>query len=67
MAQARRSKWLIAAALALPSLAWASDASEMFTHTTLLLIAMITLADWCGFLFERVGLPRFAPSTDEQA
>jgi Na+:H+ antiporter len=47
---------LVAAAL-LPSMAWASGASESFTRTSLALILMITLADACGFLFERLGLP----------
>jgi Kef-type K+ transport system membrane component KefB len=44
------------AALLLPSLAWASGASDTFTRTTLLLIVMITLADLCGFIFERLGM-----------
>jgi Kef-type K+ transport system membrane component KefB len=47
---------LLLAAVLLPGAAYASGASEMFTRTTLLLIAMITLADLCGFLFERLGM-----------
>jgi Na+:H+ antiporter len=57
MTRLRRLKWLAVAAVCLPALAHANGASEMFTRTTLLLIVMITLADWCGFLFERLGLP----------
>lgn len=53
----RRLAWLAGAALLLPAVSYASGANDMFTRTTLLLIAMITLADWCGFLFEKVGLP----------
>ncbi len=44
------------AALLLPALAYANGASETFTRTSLLLILMITLADICGFLFERLGM-----------
>jgi Kef-type K+ transport system membrane component KefB len=51
-----RLKWLLLAALLLPAAAWASGASETFTRTTLLLIVMITLADLCGFIFERLGM-----------
>ena len=51
-----RLKWLLVAAVSLPALAWANGASETFTRTTLLLIVMITLADLCGFLFERLGM-----------
>jgi Kef-type K+ transport system membrane component KefB len=47
---------LIAAAALLPALAHASGANDMFTRTTLLLILMITLADVCGFIFERLGM-----------
>ena len=47
---------LILAAL-LPAVAWAGGASEDFSRTSLALILMITLADACGFLFERLGLP----------
>jgi Kef-type K+ transport system membrane component KefB len=54
--RARRLQWLLLALLCLPTLAWASGASETFTRTTLLLIVMITLADLCGFLFERLGM-----------
>ena len=57
MTRKKRLVWLAAAALSLPAAAYASGASEMFTRTTLLLIVMITLADWCGWLFERFGLP----------
>jgi Kef-type K+ transport system membrane component KefB len=53
----RRLAWLAGGALLLPVAAHAAGVDEMFTRTTLLLIAMITLADWCGFLFERIGLP----------
>jgi Kef-type K+ transport system membrane component KefB len=53
----RRLAWLAGGALLLPVAAHATAVDEMFTRTTLLLIAMITLADWCGFLFERIGLP----------
>lgn len=52
----KRLVWLIAAALLLPTLAHASGASDAFTRTTLLLIVVITLADTCGFLFERMGM-----------
>ena len=48
---------LLAAAVLLPSVAWASGASESFSRTSLALILMITLADACGFLFERLGQP----------
>jgi len=44
------------AAILLPALAHANGASETFTHTSLLLILMITLADICGFIFERLGM-----------
>ncbi|MCP5167744.1 MAG: cation:proton antiporter, partial [Pseudomonadales bacterium] len=57
MTRKTRLPWLAAAALLLPAVAWASGASEMFTQHTLLLIVMITLADWCGWLFERLGMP----------
>jgi Kef-type K+ transport system membrane component KefB len=53
----KRTLLLLVAAALLPSLAWASGASEVFTRTSLALILMITLADACGFLFERLGLP----------
>lgn len=46
---------IFCALLAAPALA--SDGSELFSRTTLLLIVLITLADWCGLLFERMGLP----------
>lgn len=49
--------YLILALLLFPALAQASSTNELFTRTTLLLIALITLANWCGFLFERFGLP----------
>lgn len=44
------------AALLLPAVAYASGASESFTRNSLLLIVVITLADLCGFLFERLGM-----------
>ena len=56
MKRPARLKWLLAAVLLLPALAWASGASETFTRTTLLLIVMITLADLCGYIFERLGM-----------
>ena len=56
MSRAGRIKWLLAAALLLPAIAFASGASETFTRTTLLLIVMITLADLCGYIFERLGM-----------
>lgn len=56
MSRISRFKWLLIAAILLPAVAWANDASETFTRTTLLLIAMITLADVCGFIFERLGM-----------
>lgn len=56
MVRSRRLLWLIAAAALLPALAHASGANDMFTRTTLLLILMITLADVCGFIFERLGM-----------
>jgi len=40
----------------MPALAIANGASETFTQNSLLLILMITLADICGFLFERMGM-----------
>jgi Kef-type K+ transport system membrane component KefB len=57
MTRKKRMAWLAATALLLPAAAHASGASEMFTRHTLLLIVMITLADWCGWLFERLALP----------
>ena len=48
--------WLALAAILLPQLAVASGVSETFTRTSLLLILMITLADVCGFIFERLGM-----------
>ena len=53
----KRLGYLIAAALFVPALAYANGASETFTRTSLLLILVITLADVCGFLFERLGMP----------
>lgn len=54
-----RLLWLLLALMLLPLAAYASanGASETFTRTSLLLILMITLADICGFLFERLGMP----------
>jgi len=48
--------WLLLAAALVPGVAMASGVSETFTQTSLLLILMITLADICGFLFERLGM-----------
>jgi Na+:H+ antiporter len=53
----KRILLFLAAALLLPQLAMAAGGSDSFTRTTLLLILLITLADACGFLFERLGLP----------
>ncbi len=52
----KRLLWLVLAAMLLPALAYANGASETFTRTSLLLILMITLADICGFIFERLGM-----------
>lgn len=57
MTRGKRIAFLLLAALLLPSLAWANGASESFSRTTLLLILMITAADACGFMFERLGMP----------
>lgn len=54
--RARRILWLVAAAAVIPAVAHASGANDTFTRTTLLLILMITLADVCGFIFERLGM-----------
>lgn len=51
-----RGSWLLLAAMLLPGLALANGVSETFTQTSLLLILMITLADVCGFIFERLGM-----------
>lgn len=56
VSRAKRIALLLALAL-LPALAWANGSSEAFSRTTLLLILMITLADVCGFIFERLGMP----------
>ncbi|MCB1700407.1 MAG: cation:proton antiporter, partial [Halioglobus sp.] len=56
MSRPRRLMWLALAAILLPQLAVASGVSETFTRTSLLLILMITLADVCGFIFERLGM-----------
>ena len=48
---------LLAVAALLPAVAWANGVSDSFSRTSLALILMITLADACGFLFERLGLP----------
>ncbi len=53
----KRYKWLALGLLMFPALAEANSTSDLFNQTTLLLIAMITLADWCGWAFERMGLP----------
>jgi Kef-type K+ transport system membrane component KefB len=47
---------LLVAAAVLPAAAHAAGADDMFTRTTLLLIVMITLADICGFIFQRLGM-----------
>ena len=53
----KRILWLLLlAAMLLPGLALANGVSETFTQTSLLLILMITLADVCGFIFERLGM-----------
>ncbi len=52
----KRIGWLLLAAALVPGIAMASGVSETFTQTSLLLILMITLADICGFLFERMGM-----------
>lgn len=57
MTRSKRLLWLAVAAVCLPALAYANGASETFTRTSLLLILMITLADICGFIFERLGMP----------
>jgi Na+:H+ antiporter len=57
LTRGKRISLLLLAALLLPSLAWANGASESFSRTTLLLILMITAADACGFMFERLGMP----------
>ena len=54
--RARRVACLLVVATLLPTVASASGISETFTRTSLLLILMITLADICGFLFERMGM-----------
>ncbi|MCB1691016.1 MAG: cation:proton antiporter [Halioglobus sp.] len=57
--RARRSNrftWLVMAAILLPTVALANGVSETFTRTSLLLILMITLADVCGAIFERLGM-----------
>ena len=56
MSRPKRLLWLVGAAMVLPALAYANGASETFTRTSLLLILMITLADVCGFIFERLGM-----------
>lgn len=57
MNRAKRLGGLLLLAALLPSLAFASGASEEFTRTSLALILMITLADAVGLLFERLGMP----------
>ncbi|MEH6635395.1 MAG: cation:proton antiporter [Halioglobus sp.] len=56
MNRPKRIMWLVVVAMLLPTLAYANGASETFTRTSLLLILMITLADVCGFIFERLGM-----------
>ncbi len=52
----RRIFYLLVAAALVPGLAMASGVSETFTRTSLLLILMITAADICGYIFERLGM-----------
>jgi len=52
----KRILYLLAAAALVPGLAMASGVSETFTRTSLLLILMITAADVCGYIFERLGM-----------
>ncbi len=52
----KRILCLLVAAALVPGLAMASGVSETFTRTSLLLILMITAADVCGFIFERLGM-----------
>ncbi|NND67127.1 MAG: cation:proton antiporter [Halioglobus sp.] len=52
-----RLPWLLLALALVPGLAWANGASEAFIRTSLLLILMITAADICGFVFEKLGMP----------
>ena len=52
----RRILYLLVAAALVPGLAMASGVSETFTRTSLLLILMITVADVCGYIFERLGM-----------
>jgi Kef-type K+ transport system membrane component KefB len=54
--RANRTICLLLVAILLPAVAMASGVSETFTRTSLLLILMITLADICGFIFERMGM-----------
>ena len=52
----RRIFYLLVAAALVPGLAMASGGRETFTRTSLLLILMITAADVCGYIFERLGM-----------
>jgi len=52
----KRILCLLVAAALVPGLAMASGVSETFTRTSLLLILMITAADVCGYIFERLGM-----------
>jgi len=52
----KRILYLLVAAALVPGLAMASGVSETFTRTSLLLILMITAADVCGYIFERLGM-----------
>jgi Na+:H+ antiporter len=56
MSRPKRIAVLMLAAFLTPALAMASGVSDTFTQNSLLLILMITLADICGFLFERIGM-----------
>ncbi len=53
----KRTLFFLLLMAVMPQLALASGASEEFSHTTILLVIVITLADWCGYVFERFGLP----------
>jgi Na+:H+ antiporter len=54
--RSKRHALLLGAAILLPAVALANGVSETFTRTSLLLILMITLADLCGSIFERLGM-----------
>tara|TARA_R110002110_G_scaffold415561_2_gene650933 strand:- start:153258 stop:154532 length:1275 start_codon:yes stop_codon:yes gene_type:complete len=57
MPRSKRLVVCLSALVLLPSIAWASGIDDnSFTRTSLLLIVVITLADLCGYLFERLGM-----------